>query len=114
MYDVGDRAWWVIESVFLHSSDKGFWVCLEYLPPDMPRWPETWVSLCNLMLKIRGISHSSAILASLQSNNRKGNSYSYYSLERPYVIKHAISGYLRLPRPTPVPALMREMHWHRR
>ena len=28
----------------------------------MPRRPETWVSLCNLMLKLRGISRSSAIL----------------------------------------------------
>ena len=32
--------------------------------------------------------------------------------ERPNV-KHAIAGYLRLPRPTPAPALMRELHWHR-
>ena len=38
--------------------------------------PETWVSLCNLMLKLRGISRSSAILGSdsPQSNNRKDNS----------------------------------------
>ena len=69
----GDRAWWVIESVFLRLPDKGFWARLGYLPPDMPRRPETWVSLCNLMLKLRGISHSSAILGSdsPQSNNRK-------------------------------------------
>ena len=51
----GDRAWWVIESVFLRSPDKGFWACPGDLPPDMPRRPETWVSLCNLMLKLRGI-----------------------------------------------------------
>ena len=61
----------------------------------MPRRPETWVSLCNLMLKLCGISHSSAILGSdsPQSNNRKGNCIH--------------------PRPTPAPALMRELHWHR-
>ena len=33
--------------------------------------------------------------------------------ERPNVTKHAIVGYLRLPRPTPAPALMQELHWHR-
>ena len=33
--------------------------------------------------------------------------------ERPNV-KHAIAGYLRLSRPTPAPALMQELHWHRR
>ena len=27
--------------------------CLGDLPPDIPRRPETWVSLCNLMLKLR-------------------------------------------------------------
>ena len=65
-------AWWVIESVFLRSPDKGFWAFLGDPPPDMLRRPETWVSLCNLMLKLRGISHSSAILEwdSPQSNNR--------------------------------------------
>ena len=25
-------------------------------------------------------------------------------------VKHAIAGYLRLPKPTPTPALMRELH----
>ena len=36
----------------------------------------TWVSLCNLMMKLRGISRSFAILGSdsPQSDNRKGNS----------------------------------------
>ena len=29
--------------------------------------------------------------------------------ERPNV-KHSIAGYLKLPQPTPVPALMRELH----
>ena len=51
----------VIESVLLRSPDKGFWACLGDLPPDMPRRPETWVSLCNLTLKLCGISHSSGI-----------------------------------------------------
>ena len=76
MWGWGDRAWWVIESVFLRSIDKGFWACLGDLPLDMPRRPETRVSLCNLTLKLRGISRSSAILGSdsPQSNNRKDNS----------------------------------------
>ena len=44
--------------------------------PSHARRPETWVSLCNLMLKLRGISRSSAILGSdsPRSNNRKINS----------------------------------------
>ena len=68
--------WWVIESVFLRSPDKGFWACLGDIPPDMPRRPETEFSLCNLMLKLYGILRSSAILGSdsPQSNNRKDNS----------------------------------------
>ena len=111
----GDSAWWVIESVFLRSPDKGFWACLGDLPPDMPRRPETWISLCNLMLKHRGISRSSAILGSdsPQSNNRKDNSLwvtSFIPRERPDV-KHAIAGYLRQPRPTSAPALKRVLHW---
>ena len=32
---------------------------------------------------------------------------------RPNVIKHAIAGYLRLPRPTPAHALMRVLLWLR-
>ena len=80
------------------------------LPPDMPRRPETWVSLCNLMLKHCGISRSSAILESdsPQSNNRKDNPLwvtPFISRERPN-IKHAIAGYLRLPQLTPTPALI--------
>ena len=43
----GDRAWWVIKSVFLRSPDKGFWACLGDLPLDMPRRPETWVALVH-------------------------------------------------------------------
>ena len=113
----GDRAWWVIESVFLRSPDKGFWACLGDIPPDMPRRPETWVSLCYLMLKLCGISRSSAILGSdsPQSNNRKDHSLwvtPFIPREWPNV-KHAIAGYLRLPRPTSAPALMRVLHWLR-
>ena len=39
MWSGGDRAWWVIESVFRRSPDKGFWACLGDLLPDMPRRP---------------------------------------------------------------------------
>ena len=35
-----------------------------------------------------------------------------YPRERPNV-KQAIAGYLRLPRPTSAPALMRVLHWLR-
>ena len=61
-----------------------------------------------------GISHSSAILGSdnPQRNNRKCNSI-HSPCARPNVIKHAIADYLRLPRPTPAPALMRVLHWLR-
>ena len=91
----GERAWWVIESVFLRLPDKGFWACLGDLPPDMPRRPETWVSLCNLMLKLRAISRSSAILGSdsPQSNKRKANSLwvtPFIPRER-LNVKHAIA-----------------------
>ena len=60
----------------------------------MPRRPETFVSLCNLMLKLRGISRSSAILwlDSPQSNNRKDNSLwvtPFIPHERPNV-KHTM------------------------
>ena len=87
--------WWVIESVFLLSPNKGFWACLGDPPPDILRRPETWVSLCNLMLKLRNILRSSAILGSdsPQSNNRKGKSI-HSPCERRNVIKHAIAGYL--------------------
>ena len=83
----------------------------------MPRRPETWVSLCNLMLKHRDISRISAILGSdsPQGNNRKDNSFwvtPFVPHERPNV-KHAIAGYLRLPQPTYAPALMRVFHWLR-
>ena len=47
-----------------------------------------------------------------QSNNSKDNSLwvtPFIPCERPDV-KHAIADYLRLPQPTPAPALMRELH----
>ena len=112
----GDRAWWVIESVFLCSLNKGLYKG-GYTPPDMPRRPETWVSLCNLMLNLCGISRSSVILGSEspQSNNRKDHFLwvaPFIPLERPN-IKHVIAGYLRIPRPTSAPALMWVQHWLR-
>ena len=81
---------------FHRSPDEGFWACLGDLPPDMPRRPETFVSLCNLMLKLRGISRFSAILwsDSPQSNNRKDNPLwvtPFIPLERPNV-KHTMVG----------------------
>ena len=65
----------------------------------------------------RGISRSSAILGSdsPQSNSRKDHSLwvtPFIPRGRPNV-KHAIAGYLRLPRPTSAPALMRVLHWLR-
>ena len=77
----------------------GFWACLGDLPPDITRRPETWVSLCNLMLKLRGISRSSAIIGSdsPQSNNRKDNCLwvtLFIPLQGPNV-KHAIAGYFK-------------------
>ena len=68
---------------FLHSSDKGLHVCayLGDLPPPPQTCPDgqqvrDWVSLDNLMLKHRDISHSTAIFGSdsPQSNTSWGNS----------------------------------------
>ena len=59
----------------------------------------------NLMMKLGSDSP--------QSNNRKDHSLwvaPFIPRERPNV-KHAIAGYLRLPRPTSAPALMRVLHW---
>ena len=104
----GDRAClllWVINSVFLRSPDKEFWACPGDLPWGMPRRPETWVSLYNLMLKLCGTSRSSAILGSNspQSNNRKGNSihspWETYCLHTPLLV---ILGYH---------CLHQRMHW---
>ena len=114
----GDRAWWVFESVFRRSPDKGSYKGDKGdIPPDMPRRPQTWVSLCNLMLKLCSISRSSVILGSdsPRSNNRKDHSLwvtPFIPRERPNV-KHAIAGYSRLPRPTSAPSLMRVQHWLR-
>ena len=82
----------------------------EDIPPDMPRRPETWVMLCNLMLKLCGISRSFAILGSdsPQTNNREDNSLwvtPFIPREIPNV-KHAIAGYLRPPLLTQAKALI--------
>ena len=66
------------------------------------------------MLKLCGISRSSAILwsDSPQSNNRKDDPLwvpPFIPRERPNV-KHAIPGYLGLPRPKSAPALMWVLH----
>ena len=106
----GDRAWWVIESVFLRSPDKGLWACLGDPPPDMSRQPETCISLCNLLLNLFGMSRSSAILGMDILRVTIGRVTPFLPLERPN-INHSIAGYSRLPRPTPAPALMRELHW---
>ena len=37
MWGWGDRTWWVVESVLLHSPDKGYWACPRYLPQDVKR-----------------------------------------------------------------------------
>ena len=43
---------------------------------------------------------------------RMGRVTPFIPRERPNV-KHSIASHLRLPRPRPAPALMRELHWHR-
>ena len=35
-----DKAWWVVESAFLHFLNKGFRACLGDLPEGIPRRPE--------------------------------------------------------------------------
>ena len=82
----GDRECCVIESVFLHSPDKGFWACLGQLPQTCPD-----------VQRPRAVTIDEGI--------------PFISRERPNV-KHSIVGCFRLPRPTPMPALMRELHWH--
>ena len=71
----------------------------------------------QLMLELLGISRSSAILGldGPQSNNRKDNSlWATPFLPRGrHNVKQAFASYLRLPQPTPAPALMRELHYHR-
>ena len=100
------------ESVFLRSPDKGFWASLGYLP----RHAQT---AGDLGFAVQFNAETSWHFAlrypmadSPQNNNNKDNSLwvtSFIPRERPNV-KHAIAGYLRLPQPTPAPALMRELH----
>ena len=111
----GDRAWWVIESVFLRSPDKGFWACLGDIYPQT--CPDGQRLEFRCAIKCWNCSICSAILGSdsLQSNNRKDHSLwvtPFIPRERPNV-KHAIASYLRLPRPISAPALMRVLHWLR-
>ena len=103
----GDRAWWVMESVFLRSPDKGFWACLVDLPPDIPRRPETWATVCNLMLAFRTAPLSSGRIVPRVTIVRVSP---FIPSDRTNV-RHSIVGYSRLPRPTPAPALMRVLHW---
>ena len=82
-----------------------------------PRHAQTTGDLSFAVQFNDGISRSSAILGSdsPQSNNRKDHSLwvtPFIPRERPNV-RHAIAGYLRLPRPTSAPALMRVLHWLR-
>ena len=74
-----------------------------------PRWADILVLLCNLMLKLRGISLSSGLIVPRVTIGRETP---FIPRERPNV-KHFIAAYLRLPQPTPAPALMQEMHWYR-
>ena len=67
------------------------------------------------MLKLCGISRSSAILESdsPQSNNKKDNSLwvtPFLPRKRPN-FKHAIVGYLRLPQPTLMGELQKHCSW---
>ena len=113
----GDRAWWVIESVFLRSLDKGFWACLGDIPPDMPKRRKTRVF--PVQFNAETLWHFAQLRYpgsnSPQSNNRKDNSLwvtPFIPQERPNV-KHTIAGFLRLPQPTSAPALMWVLHWLR-
>ena len=100
--DGGDKAWWVIESVFLCSPDKGFWA-------STPRHAQTAGNLGFAMqfnAETLLHSHSSAFLGRIVSIVTKGKVTPFFPREKPNV-KHSIAGYLRLPRPTPASALMR-------
>ena len=82
-----------------------------------PRHAQTAGDLSFAVLFYDETSRSSTILGSdsPQSHNRKDHSLwvtPFIPRERPNV-KHAIAGYLRLPRPTSAPALMRVLHWLR-
>ena len=69
-----------------------------------PRRADIRVSLCNLMLKLRGISLSAGRRVPRVTIGRETP---FIPRERPNV-KHFIAGYLRLPQPTPAPALMQD------
>ena len=103
---VSDRAWWAIESDFLHSPDKGFWACLGNLPQDL--------SFTVQFNAENSVAFHEAPLSSGRIVPRItiGRITPFIQNEGPNG-KHSIAGYLRLPRPTPVPALKRELHWHR-
>ena len=92
------RAWWVIESVFFCSPDKRFWAYLGDIPPDMPRQPETWISLCNLMLKLRDICKASLSSGQIVPRVTIARVTPFITRDRPNV-KHSIAGYSMLPQP---------------
>ena len=83
-----------------------------------PRYAQTAGDLGFAMqfnAETRGISHSSVILGSDSPQSSKvtiGRVTPFISREK-HNVKHSIAGYLMLPWPTPAPALMRELHWHR-
>ena len=96
-----------MESVFRRSLEKGFWACLGDLPPDIPRLPETWATVCNLMLALRTTLLSSGRIVPRVTIVRVTP---FIPRDRTNV-RHSNAGYSRLPRPTPAPALMRVLHW---
>ena len=67
-----------------------------------PRRADIWVSLCNLMLKLDGISLSSGRIVPRVTIGRETP---FIPRER-HNVKHFIAGYLMLTQPTPAPALM--------
>ena len=82
--------------------------CLGVLPLDIPRG-------LGFAMQFNAETFRTALLSSGRIVPRVtiGRVTLLIPRERPDVIKHAITGYLRLPRPTPAPALMRVLHWLR-
>ena len=76
----------------------------------MPRRPDTWVSVCNLILKLEAFRTAPLSSGRIVPRVTIAGVTTFITLERHYV-KRSIAGYLRLQQPTPVPALMRELHW---
>ena len=91
----GDRAWWVIERVFLRSPDKGFWACLGDIPqtcPDSRRLEfrcasariskKTFKLFCTVDKKKFDRYTGSKILLTEEDNNteRKSNQKKFLSL----------------------------------